>query len=109
MPSQRCDIKGQSFGMVSDCHSNLYLLVHMRKELAIDIIDSEWVPLSSDQVVFLYSSRVNEVSHGTRVDHGCRLNSIRQCNWCSQMSYKLVWSCSGNGNYIFRGHFYMTF
>ncbi len=73
--------------MVSDCCPNLNLSVHMQEESAVDIVHSEWVSVSSDQAMFLYDSQVNKVSHGAQVDHGCCLDRICQCDWCSQMSY----------------------
>ena len=77
MPSQQCNIEDQGFQMVSNYHLNLDLLVHMQKELAINIIDGEWFMFFGDQCMFCYKSRVYAVSHGARVDHGCRLNRVR--------------------------------
>ena len=50
--------------MASNCHADLDLSVHARKESAIHIIDGEWVAFFGDQCVFLNKSRVYEISHG---------------------------------------------
>ena len=41
MPSQQCEIEGQGFRIISDCHLNHNLSVYMQNKLAIDIIEGE--------------------------------------------------------------------
>jgi hypothetical protein len=74
--SQWCNIEGEGLGVVSDLHPNFYLLVHMQKEVAVDIVDGEWGSFFCDQLVFLYKSQMNEISHGTQVYHGCHLKVV---------------------------------
>jgi hypothetical protein len=62
--------------VVSNLHPGLYLLVHTQEEVAIDIVDSEQGSFFHDQLVFFYKPRVNEISHGTRVYHGCHLKVV---------------------------------
>jgi len=51
MPSQRCDIKSESFGVIANCHPDLNLSVYARKESAIYIINCERVVGFCDQCV----------------------------------------------------------
>jgi hypothetical protein len=64
MPSQRCDVEGQSLRMISYRQSKFCLSVYARKESAIYIVYGERVACFSDQCVFFDESRVYKISHG---------------------------------------------